>query len=59
MKRDGVDRALELAVAAFRGVVGLALLRLAERVLPRDGADGAVAAEVNDDPTARIRPPLK
>ncbi len=52
---DGVDGAVKLTVAALRGVLGLLLVRLAEKVLPEDGA---VVAEGDEVPTAPIRPPL-
>ena len=35
MRRDEIGQAVDLTVAAIRGVVGLWLVRLAERVLPR------------------------
>jgi hypothetical protein len=35
MRRDGVDAAIRLAVAAIRGYVGRLLIRLAKQVLPR------------------------
>jgi len=55
-KNEGFDKAVKLAVAALRGVVGLLLVRLAKQILPEEGA---VADEVDEAPTAPIRPPRR
>ena len=53
-ENDELGHAWDLAVAAVRGSLGLLLVRLARRVLPEEGV---VVEEVEEAPTAPIRPP--